>query len=266
MEQLLERGLGRSQALRIFQVSLIPKINWALRIEDYVKETIQDYKRIDEQMEQTFYLITTPRQFTEEDFMGEQRQITIQNFMSATQQNDANIDISQTFIDFLNYSTIYKFQKQINIIFLLMKEMCLKMPIKLPIDSIHMNSGRSTRKYSWPIVWSLDSLYIKSSNFKCNIQILEFPQIVKIVFIGSSLLKATVFPYGSRSLVPNILDQQKGIDIERIFRANEIRQIQILLLFLILNQLRGFCSRCRNRVQNIVYFPKLILIVLLSAI
>ncbi|CAL6115573.1 RT/endonuclease [Hexamita inflata] len=82
IEQLLERGLGRSQALGIFLVSLIPKINWALRIEDYVKETIQDYKRIDELMAQTFYLITNPRQFTEEDFMGEQRQITIQNFIN----------------------------------------------------------------------------------------------------------------------------------------------------------------------------------------
>ncbi|CAL5996651.1 RT/endonuclease [Hexamita inflata] len=82
IEQLLERGLGRSQALGIFLVSLIPKINWALRIEDYVKETIQDYKRIDELMAQTFYLITNPRQFTEEDFMGEQHQITIQNFIN----------------------------------------------------------------------------------------------------------------------------------------------------------------------------------------
>ncbi|CAL6105563.1 Reverse_transcriptase (RNA-dependent DNA polymerase) [Hexamita inflata] len=82
IEQLLERGLGRSQALGIFLVSLIPKINWALRIEDCVKETILDYKRIDELMAQTFYLINNPRQFPEEDFMGEQRQITIQNFIN----------------------------------------------------------------------------------------------------------------------------------------------------------------------------------------
>ncbi|CAL6005777.1 RT/endonuclease [Hexamita inflata] len=82
VEQLLERGLGRSQTLGIFLVSLIPKINWALRIEDYVEETIKDYNKIDEVMAQTFYMITNPRQFSEEDFMGEKRQVTIQNFIN----------------------------------------------------------------------------------------------------------------------------------------------------------------------------------------
>ncbi|CAL6101079.1 Hypothetical_protein [Hexamita inflata] len=72
-------------------------------------------------------------------------------------------------------------------------------------------------------------------------------------------LKARVFLYGSRSLVPNILDKQKALALSE-YLASEIRQI--FLLFLILNQLRGFGSRYRNRVQNIIYFPKLIFIYL----
>ncbi|CAL6111533.1 Hypothetical_protein [Hexamita inflata] len=58
----------------------------------------------------------------------------------------------------------------------------------------------------------------------------------------------------------------EGIDIERIFQANYILQTKIFLLFLILNLLRGFGSMYRNRVQNIINFPELIFIVILSTI
>ncbi|CAL5986696.1 Conserved_hypothetical protein [Hexamita inflata] len=92
VEQLLERGLGRSQTLGIFLVSLIPKINWALRIEDYVEETIKDYNKIDEVMAQTFYMITNPRQFSEEDFMGEKRQVTINITINILEQMEWYID------------------------------------------------------------------------------------------------------------------------------------------------------------------------------
>ncbi|CAL6053755.1 Hypothetical_protein [Hexamita inflata] len=139
------------------------------------------------------------------------------------------------------------------------------MPIKLPIDSIN------TQIVGGP------SENTRGQQFGVLIHFILSPVILNATFrfqnFHKLLRQFSLAPQGQGiSIWIQIACSQhlrltEGIDIERIFRANEIRYIKILLLFLILNQLRGFCSRCRNRVQNIIFFLKLIIfIVLLSTI
>ncbi|CAL6074269.1 Hypothetical_protein [Hexamita inflata] len=90
------------------------------------------------------------------------------------------------------------------------------MPIKLPIDSINTQIAggppENTRGQQFGVlIHFILSPVILNATFRFQ----NFHKLLRQFSLAP--LKARVFPYGSRSLVPNILDQQKALTLSEYF-------------------------------------------------
>ncbi|CAL6010866.1 RT/endonuclease [Hexamita inflata] len=82
INQMLERGLPRSNVMGLFLKCVCTKCSWAVRIDDYNDYTINDYKKVDEILARTFHNIAQPKAISQEDLDGPRSKEMIQSILA----------------------------------------------------------------------------------------------------------------------------------------------------------------------------------------
>ncbi|CAL6088219.1 Reverse_transcriptase/endonuclease [Hexamita inflata] len=81
INQMLERGLPRSNAMGLFLKCVCTKCSWAVRIDDYNDYTINDYNKVNEILARTFH-IAQPKAISQEDLDGPRSKEMIQSVLA----------------------------------------------------------------------------------------------------------------------------------------------------------------------------------------